>query len=365
MTEKQLKFKRMGGPKPLVGLLVLAVSALALSGCIFPEEEKEDTVFLTKVGGAEMVKGLGGTMDAFVGWEPFPAEAVIKGGKVLLKSSEIWEHHPCCVMAYRNKWFENTEDAQDIVTRMVWAHKQATDWINEAKDVNHKNHTKLVEYAVDFTQRNEEIVELALDNVDFDYAIGIDGIKEYGNVIYDKAEIMVEEKWDDSGYSSMDEYIDDVIDSSYIDSGFDPNVNLTEKKVRVGYISSDLHHLALWIIIGEGIGAKVNLDIETEHRSNGVYVMKELFRTGVVDMAYLGIAPAVIHGINSNDFTFNDARIEIVAGVNYNGSAIIVEKGIESIEDLAGKTVGYPGTGTVQWYLLLKALEEKNMKIAI
>ncbi len=354
----------MGYSKPIVGVIALSFLALALSGCLFPE----DAIFLTVAGGRAMVDGLGTTMSGFVGWEPYPSEAVVKGrGKILMNSSEIWPHHPCCVLVYRDNWFKDNEDAGEIVKRVVWAHMQAQNWINEAKGGG--NYTELVKYAGIFTHREEEVVKLALDNVDYDYTLDIEGIKEYGNGIYDKTAIINSKKWKASGYESMDDYIDDVVDESFIDSNYDPGLNLTKKGVKIGFITDDLHHLPLQIIRDVGFDRKVNISITTDDRSNGVGVMMDLIKNGEVDMAYLGIAPALIHGINSNDFSsisgeFNDAKIEIVAGVNYNGSAIVVEEGINNLEDLVGKTVGYPGEGTVQWYLILKAVEKEKLKIS-
>ena len=39
------------------------------------------------------------SVSAFIAWEPFAAMAVHSGeGKILLSSSDIWPHHPCCVL---------------------------------------------------------------------------------------------------------------------------------------------------------------------------------------------------------------------------------------------------------------------------
>ena len=52
----------------------------------------------------------GGTsdgIDAFIAWEPFDAKAVGNGiGRYLIRSREIWPHHPCCVIAARAQFLE-------------------------------------------------------------------------------------------------------------------------------------------------------------------------------------------------------------------------------------------------------------------
>jgi len=48
----------------------------------------------------------------------------------------------------------------------------------------------------------------------------------------------------------------------------------------------------------------------------------------------LGIPPVIIHRINSNDFTIDDARVGVIAGMNNEGSVIVVAGNITSLADL-------------------------------
>jgi len=67
--------------------------------------------------------------------------------------------------------------------------------------------------------------------------------------------------------------------------------------------------------------------------------MQKGFKTGNVDIGSLGISPIIIHSINSNDFTINDARVGVIAGMNDEGSVLVVANNISSIKDLRGRTV--------------------------
>jgi NitT/TauT family transport system substrate-binding protein len=353
--------------RPLAAMIALAILVIALSDCLLPE----DVIFLAPADPRSMVDSTGNTLRGFIGWEPYPSEAVLAGrGKILMNSSEIWPHHPCCVLVYRDNWFKNSDDAREIVKRVVWAHMQAINWINEAKGKG-ENYTVLVEYGAEFTGRDRAVIERALYNVDYDYSLDTRAIKEYGDVVFNQTGVLVEKKWLGSGYESIGDYVDEVVDEGLVESigdYVDEVVDEGALSVSVGFINYDLHHLPLHVI--QEAGFDEGLNIETKGRNNGVEVMMDLIKNGEVDMAYLGIAPALIHGINSNDFSlespgFNDARIKMVAGVNYNGSAIVVEDGIEGLEDLVGRTIGYPGKGTVQWYLILKAAEERGLKVSM
>jgi NitT/TauT family transport system substrate-binding protein len=260
---------------------------------------------------------------------------------------------------------------------------KATEWINAAKAPGSENHAALISHAMDFTGRSEAIVEYALLNVDFDHTIGVDGMKTYTSKL-DEYGILSEAKWDDSEYASTDAYVDDVIDNQYVtwaqshadDDGADIALD-APVELRFGYLTADLHQLAFWVAWNEGWFADVNITVkETDSPQyprefvNGGAEMKEGFKVGEIDVGYLGTAPAMIFGINENDFLetsphYKEATIRVIAGVNYDGSAIVIRSGldVDSMKDLEGKTLAYPGPGTVQHFLVLMAAEQDGAKV--
>jgi len=122
--------------------------------------------------------------------------------------------------------------------------------------------------------------------------------------------------------------------------------------VRLAYLQNDLHHLALWLALDKGF-----------FRDEGVEVtVAGVFRAGSegagqLDMAYLGEAPATIAAARGT------AHIRVVAQVNTEGSALVVNKtsAINAVKDLRGKTVAVPGLSSVQDVLLRKALAEGGL----
>jgi NitT/TauT family transport system substrate-binding protein len=132
--------------------------------------------------------------------------------------------------------------------------------------------------------------------------------------------------------------------------------------VRIGYLSQDLHQLALRVAVEKGWFEEAGLTVELSLYQNGGYEM-DGFRAGQIDMGYLGAAPALVKSINEG------TAVTILAAVNLEGSALMVLKSaydsdeITNITDLSGKTVFYPGPPTVQSFLLRLALNQSGMTI--
>ncbi|NWF96203.1 MAG: ABC transporter substrate-binding protein [Candidatus Thorarchaeota archaeon] len=132
--------------------------------------------------------------------------------------------------------------------------------------------------------------------------------------------------------------------------------------IRIGYLSKDLHQLALRVALQKGWFTEAGLRVETVEFGNGAYEM-DGFAAGQIDIGYLGVAPALTKSINQN------INITVLAAANLEGSAIMVHKGeydagrITSIHDLIGKTVFHPGPSTVQNFLLRLALNQSGHSI--
>ena len=133
--------------------------------------------------------------------------------------------------------------------------------------------------------------------------------------------------------------------------------------VRIGYLTKDLHQLALRVAIVNGLFEREGINVQLEEFGNGGYVM-DGFLAGEIDMGYLGVAPALVKSINQ------DIMITILAAVNMEGSAIMVSKSeydaghVTTIADLVGKTVLHPGRATVQNFLLRLALNQSGLSMA-
>jgi NitT/TauT family transport system substrate-binding protein len=132
--------------------------------------------------------------------------------------------------------------------------------------------------------------------------------------------------------------------------------------VKIGYLSQDLHQLALRIAYQKGWFAEEGINVTLLQYQNGAYEM-DGFLAGQIDMGYLGAAPALTKSINQH------INITVLATANLEGSSIMVLKGeydggrIVNISDLANKTIFHPGPSSVQAFLLRLALNQSGLSV--
>ena len=358
-------------------LLVVILTAL-IAGCVETKKTPEvsEPINLVKMGGQDMIQRLGtGEIAGFIYWEPFPSMAITKGyGKPLLYSGDIWKEHPCCVIAYNYNWQKGTNNSEEILKRVALMQLMSVDYINRAKNPDSPDHEELLNFAMDFGGITDKITaNMSLWDVEFVYATDIPKTTTFIEQIQD-FNIFDPAKWNQSGYRNASDYANSLINNQYIEwAEKNKDANLTGIKlkepvtIRYGYLINDIHELPFYVAWKKGWYKEVGINItlaEGAPFQNGAFEMQKGFKAGTVDIGSLGIPPVIIHRINSNDFTTDDARVGVIAGMNDEGSAIIVANNITSMKDLRGKTVGFPGPGTIQHVLFLMAAEKEGVKVA-
>ena len=316
-------------------------------------------------------------IDGYIAWEPFVSDAVVDGvGRVIEWSGEIVPDHPCCVVAVYNS-FTSDSEGQDMTARFLKAHMIATDWINQAMDdTNSADYALLVDIAVEFTERNESVVEEALEHMKFHYAMDDSFTTALENFtdMYMELGLIAEGKLADGGYSNVSDFIDEYIDGSYMAAAdlIEPSETILnpESPIRLGFLKGDIHQLAQAVaksdaVLGDGksIFEEYGLNVENAIGapfSNGGAVM-DAFAGGYIDIGYLGSPPAILKHLNAEIGT------SIVAQVNSEGSAIVVhaDSGITALSQLAGKTIAHPGTSSIQFLLLKAALQWEGLELKL
>jgi NitT/TauT family transport system substrate-binding protein len=130
------------------------------------------------------------------------------------------------------------------------------------------------------------------------------------------------------------------------------------EKLRLGYLRSDLHHLAAWVGIEKGFFRDAGLDVEVAGIFNAGAEEMSAFASKGIDVGYLGMAPSVTGVANKA------ASVKAEALANAEGSAIVVraDSPLRQVKDLAGKTVAIPGYASVQDFLLRRALETAGLE---
>jgi len=355
--------------KSIILVMALVLSLTLFTGCNISgkkdtgdkqPDKAEKLVYLVQTAPPTMLEQLKAKeIDGFIAWEPFNSVAVNAGdGEYLFKSPDIWDDHPCCVLAVS----ENFTDS-GAVEVFTWAHVKAVRFINDPA-----NQEKVIQYAAEFTGKERPVVEQALANITYVEFPARDRFEEYYNSLVEGK--LLKNSVSDIGYEDSEKFFTGFLRESVykkvageLDKNPDwmPAPITGDIKVRIGYLNADLHQLALYVAEKEGYYGKAGLEngrnYETKVYQNGVAVM-EAFKAKDVDIAYLGGAPATLKRINDN------INIEVVAGANNEGSGLVVrtDLGIDSVADLEGKTIAVPGIGTVQYTLLDKALREQGLR---
>ncbi len=132
------------------------------------------------------------------------------------------------------------------------------------------------------------------------------------------------------------------------------NLSYDENTIKIGYMPSD-HHAALFIADAQGQFKKQGLEVELIQFNNGGDLMVAI-ASGDLDIGYVGITPAL-------SSISNGVPAKVVSSVQSEGSGIVVDSSsdINSIADLKGKNIATPGESSIQYLLLLYALEKEGL----
>jgi NitT/TauT family transport system substrate-binding protein len=115
-----------------------------------------------------------GQIDAFIAWEPYPAQAVnMDVGRVLVASGEIWSNHPCCVLAVDAHFAAANAPRIEKILRV---HNLAIDFI-------HYHPQEAINIGVKYTGMPEGTISRAVENVKYTSTLNIEGLKEYVNFL--------------------------------------------------------------------------------------------------------------------------------------------------------------------------------------
>jgi len=168
-TISDLKDKQVAIPGYSTVQDLLLRKALGESG-IDPKQIK-----MTVIKPPEMIGAIRtNQIDAFIAWEPYPAQAVCMDvGKMLVSSAEIWTNHPCCVLVVDRQFAQANAEK---VERLLLAHKKSIDFILDKPD-------EAVRIAIKYTGMDEQTTKRALANVSYVSNLNVEGLKEYVNYL--------------------------------------------------------------------------------------------------------------------------------------------------------------------------------------
>lgn len=363
----------------IVVAVVVVVGAVAAAVVLLGGREGGSVRYITLAPKDMKASLASGQIDAYIAWEPFVSDSVVgQVGEVLLWSGEIMDDHPCCVVAVRQGFVdESSINGTDLTKRFVKAHVDATEWMLESlSDKSSENYTKLVEMAVQFTGRNDTVVEAAFEHIKFGYQMGTsfkDSLEKFTEM-YIETNMTTEKKLTERGYDSVPDFISAYVDSAYLSSASSVAESATiqnpDRPIKLGYLLGDMHQMAQVVAqndtllgTGKSMFEKYGLLVESAVGApfaNGGAEMTG-FAADNVDIGYLGAPPTILQHLNAGVDT------KIVSQANSEGSGIVIKagSGITSLRSLENKTVATPGESSIQFLLLKIALEREGLSLKI
>lgn len=148
-----------------------------------------------------------------------------------------------------------------------------------------------------------------------------------------------------------------------------PKEEVKTDKIRVGFLTADLHHLAYFVAknqtVGNGTsffdkyGVKV-VDALTGGYANGGAEMDDFASADrKLDLGYMGAPPSITKYLNTKGLP----KTRVISQVNEIGSALVVAKDINNVSDLKGKKVAVPSHSAIQFFLFVNYLKNNGIEI--
>ncbi len=133
-------------------------------------------------------------------------------------------------------------------------------------------------------------------------------------------------------------------------------------QLRIGHLST-FYHTSILLMADPDTKARLGIDVQWKLFGTGPAIV-EAFRTGEIDLAYIGLPPAII-GIASG------VPIRCIAGGHMEGTVIVGNTTHRNftdthelgriMEQFRGRKIGVPGTGSIHDVILTDTLDRFNL----
>lgn len=128
----------------------------------------------------------------------------------------------------------------------------------------------------------------------------------------------------------------------------------SKDEVRIGYLLGDLHHLPFFVALDKGYFDDAAVNVKVVGPFDAGTAEMNALEADQLDMGYVGMPPAIIAAVRKVD-------LSIIAGVNTEGSALVVDQTISNVPDLRGKTIATPLPGSIQHIMFGMLLGNNNL----
>jgi NitT/TauT family transport system substrate-binding protein len=364
-----------------VVVVAIAIGAVIASGVLTTPPQSNVIYYKTYLPSQQKTVIGNHSVDGGIMWEPFVSDNVLSGtGHVLINSKDLFPNHPCCVIVVREEF---AEAHPDLVKAVLKAHIEANKWMADAVDnkiANPDNYSKLLSMGASFSGVSEAAVAASLEDMVLDYHLTTafrSGMANFTQMYLNTTPALLQmTDITGKGYSSVQNFIDNYLNDSYLaaaDAVLPSETSLGT--VSLAYLTGDLHQFARVVAMNTTLfpGGK-NLfqiygvtiaDPQPGGYPNGGGVMTAIAAGNLANgpnMGYLGCAPAIRNYL-TGDITKLNTRI--VAAVNSEGSALVVDSDIHTVKDLGGKVVATPGVASIQQLMLIEIAKQYNMTLSV
>ncbi|MCP8323060.1 MAG: ABC transporter substrate-binding protein [Candidatus Methylarchaceae archaeon HK02M2] len=142
-----------------------------------------------------------GDIDAYIAWEPFCAEVVVRDiGNVIYTSNDIYHDHQCCVFYVSKKLYD---ERPDIVKKLVKVHVKGLNYIQE-------NSTEAIQLFVSLTGRDIEVCQESWPRMVWGYSVNTESMITFTNAMKDRDMISAEDITD------AETFVDGLIDETIL-----------------------------------------------------------------------------------------------------------------------------------------------------
>lgn len=256
-----------------------------------------------------------------IAWEPHYAVAIASGTcKSILKTSDYWEGHPCCVVAANNSYLSDNSVA---VTRFLAAYVESVQWMQSVmyNGSSDPNWSYLISKAIEIgtpddpkkDPMTDEMAEAALNNILYAYELD-DLNDQLVDVVetYESLGLVNSSTLTNAGFDTPLDFTNHLINGTYLDTVFNDSDHLDLKtpaemgvvgtgsvRIKVAYLVTDVHQLALHVGIAKGFFSDYGIEVELVGPFGaGGDVMNALL-SGHANLGFVGSPPVVSSSINA------------------------------------------------------------------
>ncbi|MEM2917338.1 MAG: ABC transporter substrate-binding protein [Candidatus Bathyarchaeia archaeon] len=142
-----------------------------------------------------------GEIDAYISWEPFVAEAYVKGwGNINYTSHDILPLHQCCIFYVSGKIFR---EQPDLAKRLVRVHVKAMKYVVE----NPEDAQKIF---AERTGKSLNVVQESWKRMIWDYHLNVTSIETFANYLIEQSKI------ESADVPNVKQFIENMIDTQVL-----------------------------------------------------------------------------------------------------------------------------------------------------